>query len=468
MCSSNFESERIGSKLLQNALEMRWILVLTFFLILPPLLAQQKKEFLFQSDRKKIRLRFQFINNLIVIPVTVNGQELTFLLDSGVGKTLLFNNENVSQLHFENKNRYNLSGLGQGEALQAYLTQGNTIQLGQLLGVNQDILLVDKIDFSFSRRMGRQIEGVLGSEFFKTYPIKIDYINRKISIYNNQYPYTFPQKATQYPLQFHHNKPHVQMKFNQNGEGSMLSTFLIDTGSSDALWLFDAHESIEKTTPVFNDFLGQGINGNIFGDRGKINSIQLSKRPIKDVKVAYPEMDNFKTIDLLSGRVGSIGGELLSRFTVYFDYPNQRMALQPNRKIEAPFYFNMSGIELQYNGVELRTSKVNNSGGIKYDKEGNNRGIEIFLRDVIQYEFQDVIEIAEVRPNSPAAQSGIRKGDILYRINNHKLNHLKLHEVAGMLQRKPGKKIKLLLRRNKEMLTKTFVLTPLFDSPPDF
>ena len=111
---------------------------------------------------------------------------------------------------------------------------------------------------------------------------------------------------------------------------------------------------------------------------------------------------------------------------------------------------------------------MNYSGGIEYDKEGNNRGIEIFLRDVIQYEFQDVIEIAEVRPNSPAAQSGIRKGDILYRINNHKLNHLKLHEVAGMLQRKPGKKIKLLLRRNKEMLTKTFVLTPLFDSPPDF
>ena len=184
---------------------MRWILVLTFFLFLPPLLAQQKTEFLFQSDRKKIRLRFQFINNLIVIPVTVNGQELTFLLDSGVGKTLLFNNENVSQLHFENKNRYNLSGLGQGEALQAYLTRGNTIQLGQLWGVNQDILLVDEIDFSFSRRMGRQIDGILGSEFFKTYPIKIDYINRKISVYNNRYPFTFPRKATQYPLQFHKN-----------------------------------------------------------------------------------------------------------------------------------------------------------------------------------------------------------------------------------------------------------------------
>ena len=64
---------------------------------------------------------------------------------------------------------------------------------------------------------------------------------------------------------------------------------------------------------------------------GKNKLIQLSKRPIKDVKVAYPEM-TIKTIDLLSGRVGKILGVNVSRFTVYFDYPNQRMALQPNRK----------------------------------------------------------------------------------------------------------------------------------------
>ncbi len=45
-------------------------------------------------NAKKAVIPFKFINNLIFIPVTVNGAELTLLLDTGVAETILFSLEN--------------------------------------------------------------------------------------------------------------------------------------------------------------------------------------------------------------------------------------------------------------------------------------------------------------------------------------------------------------------------------------
>lgn len=447
---------------------MRTILLLLIYFITAVANAQTKADFLFLNKRKVQTIPFQFINNLIVIPVTVNGQQLSFLLDTGVGMTLLFNNPSVAKIYFKERNSFNLTGLGQGEAIQAYLTKGNTLQIGKIRGVAREVLLVEENNFIFSRRMGTQIDGIIGYDFFKNFPIKIDYNNKKIKVYRDSEFFSIPSNATNYPLTFYRGKPHIDLEFSLRDSMDLKAPFLIDTGSSDALWLFEAEGTIEKTGPLFEDFLGRGINGDIFGDRGKIKSIQMGGHTLKDVKVAYPEMHNFNAIDMLSSRVGSLGGELLSRFVLYLDYPNQRMALKASKRVNDPFYYNMSGISLQYNGVELVQRKRNNSNNIVYDENGANRGIEIFLRDVIRYELQEIIEVAAVRHNSPAAIAGVQKGDILTRINSRRLDDLKLHEIAGLLQRKPGKKIKLLLRREDAFLTKTFVLTPLFDSSFDF
>ena len=41
-------------------------------------------------NQKKAVIPFQMINNLIFIPIQVNGETLTFLLDTGVEETVLF------------------------------------------------------------------------------------------------------------------------------------------------------------------------------------------------------------------------------------------------------------------------------------------------------------------------------------------------------------------------------------------
>ena len=44
---------------------------------------------------KSSRIRFQLINNIIVMPIELNGVKLSFVLDTGVSRPILFNLVNM-------------------------------------------------------------------------------------------------------------------------------------------------------------------------------------------------------------------------------------------------------------------------------------------------------------------------------------------------------------------------------------
>lgn len=67
---------------------------------------------------------------------------------------------------------------------------------------------------------------------------------------------------------------------------------LIDTGNSDAIWLFE-DEDIDVPQDNYEDFLAKGLEGNIFGRRTKINSITLGTFSVKDVKAPFSGYGNF-------------------------------------------------------------------------------------------------------------------------------------------------------------------------------
>lgn len=201
---------------------------------------------------------------------------------------------------------------------------------------------------------------------------------------------------------------------------------LIDSGSSDALWLFDQHEKVVKISSFFPDFLGIGINGDLFGDRGKISSFQLGSFILKKVKVAYPDsiIDYKKVLD--NNRIVSIGGELLRRFKITFDYPNKQLILKRNSKTFSPFYYNLSGIELQYKGENLIKEKINFIADDRHKSqdERQNNGVKIFLTEVYRLRFQSIIEISNLRKGSPAALVGLKVGDVIISINGKRVDDI--------------------------------------------
>ena len=66
-----------------------------FFLCFNSLGVSQGK-FTIQNNKKSDKINFKLINNLIIIPVKVNDVELSFILDTGVSKTIIFNYKNIS------------------------------------------------------------------------------------------------------------------------------------------------------------------------------------------------------------------------------------------------------------------------------------------------------------------------------------------------------------------------------------
>jgi len=135
---------------------------------------------------------------------------------------------------------------------------------------------------------------------------------------------------------------------------------------------------------------------------------------LKKVKVAYPDsiIDYKKVLD--NNRIVSIGGELLRRFKITFDYPNKQLILKRNSKAFSPFYYNLSGIELQYKGENLIKEKINFIADDRHKSqdERQNNGVKIFLTEVYRLRFQSIIEISNLRKGSPAALVGLKVVDV--------------------------------------------------------
>jgi hypothetical protein len=69
---------------------------IVFLLFCCSLFSFSQGKFVLQgADRDKIH--FKLINNLIIIPVEINGVELSFLLDTGVSKPIIFNFLNITE-----------------------------------------------------------------------------------------------------------------------------------------------------------------------------------------------------------------------------------------------------------------------------------------------------------------------------------------------------------------------------------
>ena len=89
------------------------------------------------QGQQKAVIPFQMINNLIFIPIKVNGETLTFLLDTGVEETVLFSLDDKEEVSLHQLEKIKLKGLGANEAVEAFKSSKNKLEVSTFYVVSE-------------------------------------------------------------------------------------------------------------------------------------------------------------------------------------------------------------------------------------------------------------------------------------------------------------------------------------------
>lgn len=432
----------------------------TFLFLLITNLSFSQGQFELHRD-KYTKIKFELIDNLIVFPVEVNGAKLSFLLDTGVSKPILFNIINTpDSIQINHVESIFLRGLGDGGYIEALRSKQNVLKIGNAVNINQDLYVIFDESINFTPRLGVPIHGIIGYDIFKDFIVEINYASKYIKLHQpDLYQYKKCKNCQSFDLEFHQYKPYInaQVEIHSNPISVKL---LIDSGGSDALWLFeeDSLGIYPTDDKFFDDFLGKGLSGSVYGKRTKITSFSLNDFHLKNVNVAYPDSSAISLARKFKERNGSIAGEILKRFNMIIDYNTSKITLKKNKNFNLPFQYNMSGIVIEQDGIRVVKEKH-----VSQDSYGNKNddAKTISIVEVYRYLLKPEYKIVELRKDSPAELAGMLIGDVLLKINGKETHHMKMHDINEMLRAKVGTVIKLKIDRNGKELDFTFRLKSL-------
>ncbi|WP_179343895.1 retropepsin-like aspartic protease [Winogradskyella ursingii] len=404
----------------------------------------------FLKDKVSEKIDFELIGNLVLIPIEVNGVKLSFLLDTGVSRPILFNLSDRDSLSLKNVQTFYLHGLGAEGKIEALKSQNNRFKLGNVNFNNKDLYVLYDESINFTPRLGVLVHGIIGFDIFEHFVVEVNYSSKYLRLHKPQY---FNAKSSKkwktVPIEIHKKKPYVDAKVNLEGSVKDVK-LLIDTGSSDALWLFEDENKniLPNENYMFHDFLGKGLSGSVYGKRSKVNNFNIVDFSIPKVNVAFPDSVSVNTARVYEDRNGSVGGDVLKRFNYYFDYGNKKLHLKKNGLFKKPFTYNNSGIVLEYNGFMFVKERIRASS---LDSYGNKtEGTTVQINESLNYmmSVKPAYKIVEIRSSSNAYKSGLMVGDVLINVNGKPAYNFKLPELNKVFHDKTGKTIKLKINRN--------------------
>jgi hypothetical protein len=423
-------------------------------------------KFVIQNKKESDKIHFKLINNLIIIPVEINGIELSFLLDTGVNNSIIFNFLNITDtLQIKNTETIFLRGLGEGEAIKALKSKGNILKVGDAINIDQELYAVFNPNLNFAPRLGVPLHGIIGYDLFKDFVVEINYTSKYIRLTNPiLYDYKACKSCETLNMEFYKNKPYIYSNIKIK-EKQIPVKLLIDSGGSDALWLFEEDSlGIHAGNIFFEDFLGHGLTGSVYGKRSKVDGFSIKSFNLNQVNVSFPNPESLIYVRQHKERNGSIAGNMLKRFNLIIDYPNETITFSKNRYFHEPFSYNKSGIELEQNAVRLIKQKDYN-----YKSEGNFLGSEnnpsktsVVYNTKYKLTLKPAYSIVELRKNSPAHKAGLMVGDVILSINNKSTDRYSLQEITHMFYEKHGERIKLDIERDGAELTYVFYLEDIF------
>jgi predicted aspartyl protease len=377
---------------------------------------------------KRIEIPFERQDNFIIVKVVYQGIfPLRFIVDTGAEYTILTKKEIANLLNTTYDREISLMGTDMNSVVKAYIARRVRMDL-QNLTLTKDILVLDDDYFKFDQFAGLDVQGIIGAEVFKGYVLKIDYQRQILTLIDpSVFRASEKKKYQELPIEIFRSKPYLFVKTQFHTGNTATLKYLLDTGAALAV-LMHTYSSPDIRLPeqIIKGKIGTGLGGSIEGVLGRLNKLYLGDFTIASTICHFQAVDTLRDTSYLNRRNGLIGGDVLSRFNLIIDFAGEKLYITPNTFFKDAFEYDKSGIVFIAGGVNLS-----------------------------QFMVYEVLE------NTPAAEADIKKGDQLISINRLPARFYSLGAINRILQNKQGKKIRMKIRRDGVMMTKTFRLRNL-------
>lgn len=408
---------------------MRKILLLLLCCILSNSnLTAQVPDLILRKNAKKAEVPFSYENGFIVIEVVFNNIfPLKFIVDTGAEHTILTKREITDLLQVDYQRRFVIMGSDLKTELGAYLVRGIVLTMGNMYLSNRSMLVLEEDYFSFDEFAGLDVHGIIGADLLRRFVVQIDY-KKETLIFHDPSKFSLPHgKFAELEVELHRNKPYIYTHTDLPRDTSANLKYLLDTGASVALMMYTITDTLLQLPEQFiRSNIGMGLGGFIEGFVGRTPALDLGATTMREIVTNY--QDFLPTMDsaYFNKRNGLIGNQILSRFNVIVDYIKGKVYVEPNSRVNKKFRYDRSGLSLVASGADL-----------------------------------EHVTVFAVTPDTPAAEVGMQKGDIIKRINGVPTGFTGLQGAINRLKKRPGKRTRLVIERDGEKMKIRFRLRDL-------
>jgi len=379
------------------------------------------------GGKKSVTLPFQFVGGFIVVKVKYNNLlPLNFILDTGASNTILFDQYYASIFKTTFSDTIKVVGADIKSNIEGYIVRNGKFILPEMsstTSLTRDYIVLSEDCIQLEKRIGKKIHGILGSDFLKRLTTQIDYQSEVVRLYNPEY-FRPSKKTESLDAEIINGKPYVPVDIDLGSSIQKLK-FLIDTGASISVIIHSNTDSLiqlpERSLPAY---LGSGLSGEVEGHIGLLSKISIGKFSFDNLIASFQNIENPDSIDII--RNGLIGSVLLSKFTLTIDYTKSKLYLKPNKSFKKKIKTNKSGLVIHAFGEKLD-------------------------QYIVQY----------VYPTSAGDIAGLKKGDILLKVNKCKTSKLSISRLLKRFRKKEGKVFRIKVYRDEEEIEKLLTLKEL-------
>jgi hypothetical protein len=368
-----------------------------------------------------IEIPFEMVTRHIVLKIKVNNSRpLSFVFDTG-DKVGIIDLERAKELGLKLGREVQVGGAGAGQ-LAGAMVEDSSWSLVGLENFSQPIRMALPFG-NLASRFGHDFDGIIGGDFIKEFVVEVDYQARVLKLHQKD-KFSYTGRGETLPLEFNNiGYPTIEATVTPIGGTPIKGRFLIDLGSGGTLALHspfvNSNNLLKPELKTIKSIGAGGAGGQVSGHVGRVGELSFGS-----FKIARPTtlFSQDKGGAFASSQLaGNIGQQIMGKFKIFLDYGRSRIILEPNKTFADPYDRAYAGFALRAEDKSYRTFRV-----------------------------------TDILDDSPAAEAGLQKDDVIIRIDGHQDADLTLTKLNEMFEQPVSRKVTV--RRGEQTLQLT--ITP--------